>query len=213
MPARVIWDTRVTPRDRVGQVAGRWLVACGQFSTPLRMPGGRVAGPRGRSLAPAKVARMCVYFKRAGENSGSGRIGGKKWGRNGGWCGVCGDGWDGAGNGWRGRVTLFSGVGERMGSGVGKGVRPGGVLGRAGNIGSPIRRTPPKSGSSSCPSARSIAGRYGAIEEWVFGQFCPTASLGRSAPPACSNVLSYLLGLTRALRSPRVYLLQSTRCQ
>ena len=91
MPARVCWDTTVAPRGRVGQmgasvVSGRWPVAS------VRRPyeclghnpaGGRVSVPRGRSLAWARVARMCVCFKRVGEISGLLRAWGGLVGRNG----------------------------------------------------------------------------------------------------------------------------------
>ena len=115
---------------------------------------GRVSGPRGRFLAWARVARLCVYFNRAGEIAGLGRIGGEigadvgegrvahascvyfeqavsqgeigngigaeiggdemvqTWGRGGSCVGLDGSG---PGNGWHGRVTFFSGTGERVG--------------------------------------------------------------------------------------------------
>ncbi len=71
-------DTKVAPRGRGGQVDGagslsRVFTATGRpQGTPLRMPGayplgGRVSGPRGRFLAWAMVARLCVCFKSGGE--------------------------------------------------------------------------------------------------------------------------------------------------
>ena len=84
-------DTKVALRGRGGQVDGvgllsRVFTATGRpQGTPLRVLGAlprfgcRDSGPRGRSLAWARVARMCVPFKRAGEIAGLGRIGGEKW--------------------------------------------------------------------------------------------------------------------------------------
>ena len=77
--------------------------------------GGMVSGPRGRFLAWARIARMCLSFKSRGEIAGLGRIGGEKWRRRGDGQDVGGVGWGTGGNGWRGRVTLFSGTGERIG--------------------------------------------------------------------------------------------------
>ena len=48
--------------------------------------------------------------------------------------GVSGVGWGRAGNGWRGRVTLFSGYGGAIESCVGEVVRPGCALGRTGTL-------------------------------------------------------------------------------
>ncbi len=87
-------DTKVAPRGRGGQGNGAGLLSR-VFTTPVRpqgtplwMPGltpfeGRVSGPRGRFLAWARVARLCVSFKRGGEIAGLERIGGKKWCRRG----------------------------------------------------------------------------------------------------------------------------------
>lgn len=65
---------------------------------------------------------MCVSFNTVGEIAGLGRIGGEKWRRRGDGAGRAW-GVDGAGmgNGWRGRVTEFSGV---RGSDRGMGGRP-----------------------------------------------------------------------------------------
>ena len=88
-------DTKVALRGRGGQGDGagslsRVFTVIGHpQGTPLRMPWGltpfegRVSGPRGRFLAWARVARLCVCFKRAGENAGLGRISGEKWRRRG----------------------------------------------------------------------------------------------------------------------------------
>ena len=96
---------------------------------------GRVSGPRGRSLAWARVARMCVCFKRAGENAGLGRISGKKWCRRGEEVGRV---WGWMRQGWE-RVArqgdTFFGFEGANGSGLGEVVRPGCALGRPGDIG------------------------------------------------------------------------------
>ena len=72
-------DTKVAPRGRGGQVDG-----AGSLSRVFTLPqgahkgrpygclepcpfGGRDSGPRGRFLAWARVARLCVYFNRGGE--------------------------------------------------------------------------------------------------------------------------------------------------
>ena len=132
MPGASCCDTKVAPRDRVGQGAGRWPVT--SFRRPydawgLTRVGVGVSGPRGRSLTWARVARMCGCFKRVGEIAGLGRIGGEKWRRRGDGQDVGGVGWGTGGNGWRGRVRLFSGTGERVGRvwarGCGRGVRWG----------------------------------------------------------------------------------------
>ena len=81
---------------------------------------------------------MCVYIKGVGEIAGLGRIRGEKLRRRGDGQDVRGVGWGMAGNGWRGKVTLFSGYRVRLGSGLGEGVRPECALGRPGDIGQAI---------------------------------------------------------------------------
>ncbi len=83
MPGAGYVCTSVAPHGRVGQGAGRWPVVGGRFSRLLRMPwgivpvGGRDSGPRGLSLAWARVARMYVYCKRGWRDCG---IGPERWG-------------------------------------------------------------------------------------------------------------------------------------
>ena len=101
--------TRDAPTDAWGPSVAP---ACAprKKKTPLRMPrgltpfGGRVSGPQGRFLAWARIARMCVCFKRGGEIVGLGRIGGEKW---------CGRG-DEVGRvwGWMGQGRGMGGTGE-----------------------------------------------------------------------------------------------------
>ena len=107
--------------DGAGSLSRVFTVIGHPQGTPLRMPWGltpfegRVSGPRGRSLAWARVARLCVCFKRAGENAGLGRISGKKWRRRGEEVGRV---WGWMRQGWE-RVArqgdVFSGTGERVG--------------------------------------------------------------------------------------------------
>ena len=77
---------------------------------------------------------MYVCFKGVGEIAGLGRIGGEKWRRRGDGQDVGGVGWGTGGNGWRGRVTVFSWYGGASGSGLDEGVRPGCALGRTGTL-------------------------------------------------------------------------------
>ncbi len=88
MPGAGFLGTCVTPRDRVGQgvdgPTGRVSVGTGRpRGMPLRMPGAlylsgdRDSGPRGLSLAWARVARMCVNCKRGWRDCGIGR---ERWG-------------------------------------------------------------------------------------------------------------------------------------
>ena len=121
-PARICnagagcWDTKVALRGRGGQ-GGRNRVTqpclhCHRAPTrdaPTDAWGltpfeGRVSGPRGRFLAWARIARLCVYFKRGGEIAGLGRIGGEKWCRRGDDVGRV---WD-----WMGQGRGMVGTGE-----------------------------------------------------------------------------------------------------
>ena len=116
-------DTKVAPRGRGGQVDGagslsRVFTATGHPQDCHRAPTrdaptdawgltpfeGRVSGPRGRFLAWARVARLCVYFNRGGEIAGLGRIGGEKWCRRGDDVGRV---WD-----WMGQGRGTGGTGE-----------------------------------------------------------------------------------------------------
>ena len=85
----------------------------------------RAAGRGGRSLAWARVARLCVYFKRDGENAGLGRTGGEKWRRREDYVGRA-RGWMGQ---WRERVAResdgFLGARGANGLELGEGARPG----------------------------------------------------------------------------------------
>ena len=140
-------DTKVAPRGRGGQ-GGRSRVTqpclhCDRAPTRdaptdawgLTPLGDMVSGPRGRFLAWARIARLCLSFKRGGEIAGSGRIGGEKWCRRGEEVGRARD-W--VGQGWE-RVTqqsdVFSGTGERVGRVWARGCGRGVQLGRPGEIG------------------------------------------------------------------------------
>ena len=89
-------------------------------------------GRGGRSLALARVARMCVCFKRASENLESGRIGGKKMGQE--W-GLVWRAWGWMGRG-RERVARESdvifGYWGANGVGCGQGDAAGGCVGACG---------------------------------------------------------------------------------
>ena len=89
MPARVVgtqkWR-RVAEEDR-GTEQGYSAVSSLPLTLVRPRTGGsrtartvaRTAGRGGRSLAWARVARLCLSFKWGGEIAGLGRIGGEKW--------------------------------------------------------------------------------------------------------------------------------------
>ena len=117
------WDTKVALRGRGGQGDGagslsRVFTATGHPQDCPRAPtrdaptdapgpspfGGMVSGPRSRLLAWARIARLCVSFKRGGEIAGLRRIGGEKWCRRGDEVGRV---W-----GWMGQGRGMGGTGE-----------------------------------------------------------------------------------------------------
>ena len=126
-------DTRVAPRGRGGQVDGagslsRVFTATGRpQGTPLRMPwalprlrvGFRVAGPVPRT---GEDSTRVLIFQERWRNCGIGADWWgemvQTWGRRGSCVGLDRSG---PGNGWHGKVTFSSGMGERTGSGLGEG--------------------------------------------------------------------------------------------
>ena len=135
MPGAFFCDTEVTPRGRVGQgggVRGRWPMAGFRRPNGCLAPDPGWGSGFGAAGSVPRVGEDSTYVRSLqggwrNRGIGDGLVGRNEAGVGTRW-GVCGVGWVRAGNGWRGRVTLFLGYGGANRARAGETVPPGGAL-------------------------------------------------------------------------------------